>query len=114
MPLGAGGVAELENPLQAPKPQLARSKAAPRTAAASLIRTCWRNQNHCARTAIAQTSSSKSHGGIAPKGSRAVRAVVETVTAKLAPWTPSSVTERGETVHFAVVGAPLQLRLTVP
>jgi hypothetical protein len=47
------------------------------------------------------------------KGGASVRAVVVKVTVTFATFFPSSVTDDGEGVHVAPVGAPVQLHITV-
>jgi len=47
------------------------------------------------------------------KGGANERAVVVNVTVTVAGFFPSSVTDDGETVHIAAVGAPVQLQVTV-
>jgi hypothetical protein len=46
-------------------------------------------------------------------GIKDVRAVVVIVTVAVAACVPSSVTELGDTVQVAAVGAPVQLQVTV-
>ena len=57
------------------------------------------------------------YGGGAPRGKTSsganARAVVVSATVAVAGLDPSSVTDEGETVQLAPVGAPVQLQVTV-
>jgi hypothetical protein len=77
-------------------------------------------QNITASRRNAHNAASTSHGNIGGairgtnNGGENERAVVVNVTVAVAAFFPSSVTDDGETVHIAAVGAPVQLQVTVP
>jgi len=64
----------------------------------------------------ASTSRESTGGAIRGKasGGENERAVVVSVTVAVAVFFPSRVTDDGETVHIAAVGAPVQVQVTVP
>jgi len=73
--------------------------------------TASRSNTHSAT----KTSRGNIGGAIRGKASGGAneRAVVVNVTVTVAGFFPSSVTDDGETVHIAAVGAPVQLQVTV-